>query len=78
MKKKPVICFLNLGNQISIPAASCMTPNIVQTVDGMLPINVQGGSKKKKNLSSPIIKKEKLQNAVIIFAIFILVYLIVL
>jgi len=61
----------NLGNQISTPAIICKTPKNIQTADGMLLAKEQGGCKNDKNLSNPIIKKRRLQIAVIIFIIFI-------
>ena len=53
--------FLNFGSQRSMPAAICITPKIFHTVDGILPISEQGGSKKNKNLSAPIMKNIRLQ-----------------
>lgn len=70
-KKNPATNFLNLGNQIRIPAAICNTPKTFQTVIEMLSVNEQGGSKNDKNLSNPIMKKRRLQMAVIMFITFI-------
>lgn len=76
MKKKPATYLRNLGNQMRTPAASCKTPSNFQTVEGILSIKEQGGSKNKKNLSAPIIKKRRLQIVTIILVIFIIQFLI--
>lgn len=69
-KKKPTTNFLNLGNQIRIPAAICMTPIPLQTIVEILSIKEQGGSRNDKNLSAPTIIKRRLQIATTIFKIF--------
>ena len=69
--KKPATYRLNWGNQIRMPAANCKPPNSCQTTGEIVAIKEQGGSKKEKNLSAPIIKKRRLQIAVIIVVIFI-------
>lgn len=66
---KAATVFLYFGNQINIPAAICKTPIPDQIVGGILSIIEQGGSKKLRNLSAPIIKKEKLTKAVRILRI---------
>lgn len=70
--KNQATYFLNFGSQIRTPPAICNTPKNFQSGREILFIKEQGGSKKLKNLSAPIIKNERLQMAVSMFEIFIL------
>lgn len=70
-KKNPAIYFLKLGSQISNAAAICMTPKIDQIIGEILLSSEQGGSRKDKNLSIPIIKKSILQRPTMILDKFI-------
>lgn len=69
--KNPATYFRRLGIQIKKAAAICKTPNMVQIAGEICSCREQGGSKKDKNLSTPIIRNNRLQIPVIILIRFI-------